>query len=188
MKSKVERKYLIVKPTHKYGNGVYAGRDLLKGEIIHVLSGKRMDLNQLISKIKSGKESLDDPFQVGRRTYIDLDELSRTFNHCCDPNGGIRKRSELFAVRDIKKGEEITYDYSITISPTEWSMKCKCGSKNCRKILHDIRSIPRPQIQTYKELGAIQNYMKKLLKEIETGRYRVPQYEVRALEKLAINK
>lgn len=183
MHSKVIRK-LIIKSTKKYGNGVFAGRDIKIGEVIHILSGERMSLDEFARRIKSKKEFIDDPFQIGRRTYIDLDEFSRTINHSCDPNGGIRKTSELFALRDVKKGEEITYDYSSTIAPTRWHMKCKCGSKNCRKILGDVLSIPKKQLKKYKELGALQKYMKPLLKEVETGYYKMPKYEILLLEKL----
>jgi len=177
-------KKLIVKDTHKYGKGVFAGKDIKKGEIIHVLDGKKLDLNDVVEIINSGKENLDDIFQIGRRTYIDLDELSRTFNHSCDPNGGIRKTSEMFAMRDIKKGEQLTYDYSLTIMPTDWEMKCKCGSKNCRKVLGDVLSVPKKRREEYKKAGALQTYMKRLLKEIDGGHYKMPRYEVLALEKL----
>lgn len=175
---------LVVKDTGTYGKGVYAGKDIAKGEVIHTLSGKRMSLSQVVDKINTGKENMDDPFQIGRRTYIDLDELSRTFNHSCDPNGGIRNVSELFALRDIPEGEQITYDYSMTISPTEWEMHCACGSKSCRKVLEDVRSVPKKRREAYKKQGAVQRYMRDLLKEIDDGTYTMPRYEVLALERL----
>lgn len=177
-------KKLVIKSTKKYGNGVFTAKEIKKGEVIHVLSGERMNPDEMARRVKSKKEFIDDPFQIGKRTYIDLDEFSRTINHSCDPNGGIRKNSELFALRDIKKGEEITYDYSATIAPTRWSMKCKCGSKNCRKILGDVLSIPKKQLKKYEELGALQRYMKPLLKEVEAGHYTMPKYEILLLEKL----
>lgn len=179
---------LAVKPTGKYGNGVFAKKDIAKGEVIYVLSGQRMTLNDLVRKVNSGKEYIDDPFQIGRKTYIDLDKLSRTFNHSCDPNGGLRKNSELFALKDILQGEQITYDYSLTISPTKWEMRCKCGAKNCRKILGDILSVPKVQLMKYQENGALQRYMKLLLKEIRSGKYKMPKYEILALEKLKPKK
>jgi uncharacterized protein len=181
---KTFNKKLITKDTGKYGKGVFAREDIKKGEILHVLNGKKLDLNDVVDKVLSGKEAEDDPLQTGRRTYIDLDEFSRTFNHSCNPNGGIRKISELFALRDIKSGEQITYDYSLTIAPTIWKMKCKCGSKNCRKVLGDVLSVPPKRRAEYKKVGAFQNYMKSLLKEIENGKHKMPQYEKLALEKL----
>lgn len=184
MKNSNTKPKLEVRDTKKYGKGVFAGNDIKKGTIIYTLGGKKMDVTELVSKVNSDKENIDDPFQVGKRTYMDLDEMSRTFNHSCNPNTGIRKVSEMFALRDIKKGEELTYDYSLTISPTVWNMKCKCGAKNCRKSLGDVLSIPKNRLKEYKEAGALQRYMKLLLKEIEGGNYKIPKYELAALEKL----
>lgn len=143
-----------------------------------------MTLGNLVQRVRAGKEYIDDPFQIGRRTYIDLDELSRTFNHSCKPSAGIRKTSELFALRDIDPGEEITYDYSLTIAPTTWSMRCRCGAKNCRKIIGDVRTIPAKQMKYYKQHGAVQRYMKKIITQLESGSYVIPQYELNALKLL----
>lgn len=178
------KRKLVVRPTKKYGDGVFAAKEIKQGEIIYILSGERMDLNEVVQKVNSKTEYIDDPFQIGRRTYIDLDALSRTFNHSCDPSGGIRRTSELFALRDIKIGDEITYDYSLTISPTKWAMKCKCGAKNCRKVLGDVLSISKTQLEKYKNKGALQRYMISLLKQIDGGHYRMPKYETLALERL----
>jgi len=178
------RPKLVVKSTLKYGKGVFAVDDIRKGEIIHVCRGIRMTLTDLIAKVNSGEEYIDDPLQIGRRTYIDLDEFSRLFNHSCNPTAGMRNVSEIFALRNIKKGEQITYDYSLTIAPTVWEMECKCGSKNCRKTLGDVRSVPSDRIAEYKKVGALQRYMKLLLKEVQEGRYEMPKYELVALEKI----
>ena len=188
MSNNQNEKKFHVKDTRKYGKGVFSKNEMAKGEFIYRLKGKRLTLGQLVNRIVSGKEYIDDPFQIGRRTYVDLDEFSRTFNHSCNPNGGIRKTSELFALRDIKKGEELTYDYSMTISPTDWHMKCKCSTSICRKTLGDVRSVPKAQLKRYEAAGAVQRYMKPLLKELVKGRYKMPQYEVNALRRLEEKK
>ena len=58
---------------------------------------------------------------------------ARFVNHSCDPNTFIRNFRGI-AKRDIKKGEEITEDYSKENNPN-LNMKCNCGSKNCRGII-----------------------------------------------------
>lgn len=42
-------------------------------------------------------------------------------------------------MRDIKAGEEITFDYVMCVTENKpfWKMKCLCGSKNCRGIIKD---------------------------------------------------
>jgi len=60
------------------------------------------------------------------------------FNHSCDPNCGFRGQIFLVAMRDIAPGEEVTFDYAMIVSPSEYSdivfeMECGCGSEHCRK-------------------------------------------------------
>ena len=67
------------------------------------------------------------------------------WDHSCSPNTYIHTRVDgfpnLIALKNIKKGEEITYAYWMT--EYEWSkgakentIRCKCGEKDCRgKIL-----------------------------------------------------
>ncbi|MCU0782971.1 MAG: SET domain-containing protein-lysine N-methyltransferase [Verrucomicrobia bacterium] len=179
-----KRPKLEIRETRKYGKGVFAAEDIEKGRIVWVLDGERMDALDLVERVNGDAENINDPLQIGKRTYIDLDEFSRTFNHSCDPSTGIRKTSEMFALRDIKKGEELTFDYSATIAPTEWKMRCKCGSRNCRGILGDVLSVPREQLDYYKRHGALQKYMKAILTDVEAGRYEIPKYELAALAKL----
>ncbi len=173
-----------IRDTGKYGLGVFTLQHFRKGEAIHALNGTRITLGQSVRQILSGKEAPNDPLQIGRRTYLDLDNLSRCFNHCCHPNAGVRSRSNLFALRDIAENEEITYDYSTTVAPTDWSMKCRCSSSSCRKVIGDIRSMPKAKLLAYKRAGAFQRYMRPLLELIERGKYEMPRYELLALERL----
>ncbi len=55
-------------------------------------------------------------------------------NHSCDGNTWYLNPDLLVARRDIKKGEEITYDYVLTEANPEWILaeKCLCGASNCR--------------------------------------------------------
>ena len=59
-----------------------------------------------------------------------------------DPN---LPRIAFFASREIKSGEELTFDYQMTVSEVGGSglsprkkmrIKCHCGAANCRKYLH----------------------------------------------------
>lgn len=94
--------------------------------------------------------------------------VSHFVNHSCDPNLQVYNvfienlderlpRIAFFAKRGIKAGEELTFDYKMTIDPVDAEsekmdsdfcragiegspikqirMECKCGVKNCRKYL-----------------------------------------------------
>lgn len=38
-------------------------------------------------------------------------------------------------MKDIKKGEEVYYDYALTESSPEFELHCKCGKPSCRGII-----------------------------------------------------
>lgn len=53
-------------------------------------------------------------------------------NHSCDPNASFDAGGMLVAVRDIKAGEEITYDYAAHPLPASpWNFECRCGAEGC---------------------------------------------------------
>ena len=73
--------------------------------------------------------------------------IARWINHSCKPNceavleendKGKRRKDKVFieAMRAIKPGEELTYDYGITLDePHTARLKkiwaCRCGAKKC---------------------------------------------------------
>jgi len=58
---------------------------------------------------------------------------ARLINHSCDPNCEawiIGRRVYIYSLREIKKGEELTFDYGFDIECYE-DHPCRCGSSNC---------------------------------------------------------
>lgn len=79
----------------------------------------------------------------------DIDNPAKYINHSCDPNceSVIQgKRVFIKAVRSIRPGEELTYDYAL-FSTEKWKRYywkrylCRCGAYKCRGII--LRK-PRP--------------------------------------------
>jgi hypothetical protein len=53
--------------------------------------------------------------------------------HSCDPNSIFKdKQRWLYALKDIKTGEEVTIDYLYTEPVISHPFMCSCGSSNCR--------------------------------------------------------
>ena len=72
-------------------------------------------------------------YQISDRTgKLETDDF---FNHSCNPNAGIKGHLLIVAMRNIKPGEEITFDYAMIDSEKEDYFKCNCGAKNCRKFI-----------------------------------------------------
>lgn len=149
----------------KLGKAVFANKDFEKGEEIIEFKGqpmKRRELPKLITREE------DRYIQVGKDKYFgpsgDFDDF---LNHSCNPNSGIKikgKRVILIAIKDIKKGEEIMWDYSTTMDEDEWEMGCMCKSKNCRGRIRDFKYLPREIQQKYIKLGIVPKYILNNLK------------------------
>ena len=122
---------------------------------MYIFRGELCTLEEMIQRVDEGKEEPSDPLQIGDEEYLDLDETSRTFNHSCAPNCFVRGSvdCELVALRDIKKGEEITFDYSTTVNENDekiqnarfayWMCPCHCGSPLCRGIIDQFKTLPK---------------------------------------------
>ncbi|MFA6269816.1 MAG: SET domain-containing protein-lysine N-methyltransferase [Candidatus Paceibacterota bacterium] len=129
-----------------HGKGIFATRDIAKGEIVFIIKGPRM------FKVNNGKkDALSHPDWVGFKmnNWVDPIPPYKYLNHSCNPNCGIKGKVEVVALKDIKKGDETTTDYSIIEADQLWSMKCACGEKNCRKIIKSIQFLPTKQFSRY---------------------------------------
>lgn len=67
--------------------------------------------------------------------------MARMINHSCDPNCETRKwrvggeiEVGIIAVKDIKEGEELTFDYQFDVYQTPFTV-CLCGSPGCKRYL-----------------------------------------------------
>ena len=55
-------------------------------------------------------------------------------NHSCDPNLGWGEEG-LVALRDIVAGEELSTDYALAISDSEYLLRCHCQTYRCRQLV-----------------------------------------------------
>ena len=101
--------------------------------------------------------------QIGPGTYIDLGEPGRYANHSCDPNAGVEGTGphglKLVAIRPIRRGEEVCFDYSTTMDEDHWTMPCRCGNPECRGIVADFKELPKALRQRYLALGIVQPFI-----------------------------
>ena len=82
-------------------------------------------IRQFIYLILNSRYDLDGDFKYN---------TARLINHSCNPNcevDGKGLKLWIFSLRDIKKGEELSYDYGFSFDEDYKQFPCKCGSKNC---------------------------------------------------------
>lgn len=67
----------------------------------------------------------------------DLNRLSTSWycNHSCDPNAAFDEAGNLVAIKHVRAGTEITWDYGTLEKNPAFRMECKCGSPKCRKVI-----------------------------------------------------
>ena len=160
---------LVVGRSAIEGRGVFAGRHIAAGEPFHWMDGDRVSLIRCGWRILLGQLRFDDPLQIGPLSFIDLDSFSININSSCDPSAAIRKRNEMFALRDIAPGDEITFDYAMTVLPSpfnrSWRMPCRCRSAICRGMIGNMDTVPLERLAYYASKGAIQAHMMPALKQ-----------------------
>ena len=131
---KVERRDSSIK-----GRGVFARARIRKGEVVSVSGGfivPEVEYNRLWKTKPEFMQQYAIPIAEGfylmsaeRETDLETDDF---YNHSCTPNCGFHGQVMLVAMRDIRPGEELTYDYAMTDSDPRLWMQCNCQSRNCR--------------------------------------------------------
>jgi hypothetical protein len=114
------------------GMGVFAAKVFHKGDEILEIDDSHV-VNDVSTLSKDDWEYNTDYFDG--KTIL-MQEPERYINHSCDPNSFIKTigiTRNVFAIRNIYEGEEITYDYAIN-GENEGSFHCNCGSTRCREI------------------------------------------------------
>lgn len=152
---------LVLKDTAN-GKGVFAGKDFRESEKIIDFTGKVLDYDEI------EKDSYIDNhcLQIGERTYLGpFGGLDDFFNHSCDPNSGLKEVGEnkiaLFAIKNIKIGEEITWDYSTYIKELDYFIDCVCGSKICRNKVGSFNLLAKSLREKYKKLDVVAHFILK---------------------------
>ncbi|HVZ75650.1 MAG TPA: SET domain-containing protein-lysine N-methyltransferase [Polyangia bacterium] len=125
------------------GYGVVATRDFAAGEVIAEVEGV----------LWHESNPVDDKYSLllGDGYFFDMVDQTRWINHSCDPNCevdvGLSETGEMpasgtptpwarvYALRPLRAGDEITYDYAFSAEVAE---PCRCGTKLCRGFIVDV--------------------------------------------------
>ena len=133
-------------------NGLYANCDIKKGTKIIEYKGKIITSKQSEKNPKFDNGKAIYLFNLNKRYDLDGDfkfNIARLINHSCDPNCevfGKGLKVWVYAMRDIKAGEELSYDYGFSFDKDFKNYPCKCKSKNC--VGYIVREGSRWRIKT----------------------------------------
>ncbi len=133
----------VVRRSSIQGRGVFALRRIPKGTRIIEYRGERVSHREADRR----HDAQDDPhtmlFIVDAKTVIDGTSggnSARWINHSCNPNCEAvdeKKRIYIEAIRQIRAGEELSYDYNLVLEErhtpaAKREHACNCGEPCCR--------------------------------------------------------
>lgn len=147
---------VAAKKSKVHGKGLFAAEAIKPGAPVIEYAGERITPKEAQRRYP---ERADAPrvshlLNIDKRTTIDggVDGNEARFaNHSCDPNTELlvyKRRVFLIALRPIKKGEEITYDYNLVIhgdvdvATALQTTACSCGAPTCRRTMLRIDDDP----------------------------------------------
>ena len=119
------------------GRGLYAAKDIKEGTKIIDYLGKIITNKEADESSKYDNKKKIYLFSLNKKFSLDGDfpfNIAGLVNHSCDNNcdyNGKGLKIWITAIRDIKKGEEITCDYGFGFDKDYKQFPCKCGSKKC---------------------------------------------------------
>lgn len=144
-------KSIIVRRSAIHGNGVFAARKLPAGQEVIEYRGRKITHKQADKHYAGGADTGHTfLFTLNDKYVIDGDDggnAARWINHSCVPNcqpflvehdsgDPTKDRVVIEAIRPIRPGEELTYDYGITLEERHtprlkkiW--ECRCGNPEC---------------------------------------------------------
>ena len=121
---------LEIRATERKGRGVFAACLIPAGTRILRLEGRQFKSRD-VPPDSMAMQIDDDLWLCSDGTLLD-----DCINHSCEPNTGFAENDPvLYALRDIAAGEELSWDYSTSISEPGWSLVCLCESKQCRGVI-----------------------------------------------------
>ena len=127
-----------VKKSNIDKRGLYAKQNIKAGKKIIEYMGKLITKKQTEKNPKF--DNYNDIYLFNINDKYDLDgdypwNTARLINHSCNPNCEVEGKGVklwIVAIKDIRKGEELSYDYGFSYCKEDLNnFICNCGEKNC---------------------------------------------------------
>jgi len=126
-----------IKKSNIDNRGLYAAKNIKAGTIVIHYKGKLITKKETEKNPKYDNDKAIYLFNLNSRYDLDGDfanNTARLINHSCSPNcevDGKGLKLWIYALKDIKKGEELSYDYGFGYDENYKDFVCKCRAKNC---------------------------------------------------------
>lgn len=149
-------KYLKCEKSGIHNKGIFAQKNITKekkiiqyvGEIITKKEAEIRAEKVLNQSKKNKKNGAVYIFELNKKYDLDgniKNNPAKYINHSCNPNcetETINNEIWIISIKNIKKGQEITYDYGYNLDNFK-EHPCKCGSKKCIGYIVDKKYWPK---------------------------------------------
>ena len=148
-----------IKKSNIDNKGLYASKNIKAKQIVIHYKGKLVTKKEVEKNPKFDNDKAIYLFNVSNRYDLDGDfeyNDARLINHSCNPNcevDGKGLKLWIFALRDIKKDEELSYDYGFGYDKDYKQFVCKCGANNC--VGYIVREGSRWRIKKSKSVSVL---------------------------------
>lgn len=115
----------------KGGRAVFVRERIRANEVLIVWGGEVVT-GEMLLDMSDDKRRLS--IQIEEDLYLTTSNEGPAdwINHSCDPNAGLLGQIVLVALRDIRVGEEICFDYATSDASSYDEFECHCRAKTCR--------------------------------------------------------
>ena len=127
-----------VKKSNIDKRGLYAKKNIKVGTKIIEYVGKLITKKQTEKNPKFDNSKDIYLFNINSKYDLDGDyhwNTARLINHSCNPNCEVERKGVrlwIIALKEIKKEEELSYDYGFSYCKSDLgNFICKCGKINC---------------------------------------------------------
>ncbi len=134
-----------------HGLGVFAAQSFVIGDRLTIFDSEFVEYPTRYT------------IQVDQRKHLVTEgNLGAFLNHSCDPNARfVAETLEMIAIKPIKKGEEVTFNYL----SSEWDMAapfaCQCGADGCHKTIRGFQHLSQDHKMLLADLAL--PYLRRLI-------------------------
>jgi hypothetical protein len=156
--------------------GVFATLPFGRGALLAVYGGvivSGAELEKLSPEERLYTLQVDD--DLHQLTPLDRVSGADFINHSCEPNAGLFGTTSLIALRAIKAGEEICFDYAMSDSNIYLNFACNCGRPTCRGFVRPDDWC-RPELRR-KYRGSFSPYLLRRIGAERSNRFAKPPHQ-----------
>lgn len=139
----------VVRASSIHGHGVFARRRIGAGQRIIEYRGERIDWKTALQRAEEKDAPLGHTFLFSLADGRVIDggkrgNAARFINHSCDPNCEAMEHEDgrvyIHALRDIERGEELSYNYALIYdgrhtAAVRRAFQCRCGASCCSGVM-----------------------------------------------------